>query len=301
MKIIKGLPIFSILVVLFGSCFNPPELSSVPQLDAIGLEDLAFIVTPDLAQQDTLAITVNFKDGDGDLGLDPLDPVYNSAPYNELNYFLENNGSLIAVPTKTVYSNLPPFISLPPNTSGKLVTVRTRKEPGYEQLPAYAFPASCLNYIYGKVYVDGTNNYIFDKTYNVDTILRSGNTTITVLLDTFNYQTNPNHYNFDVDFLIKNPQYKPNSDVPAEKDEYIIYDWKLQQNCSSNFYGRFPVLSEKTPRPLEGSLRYTMKSSGFLPIFGTRPLKLQVRIRDRALHVSNTVTTKEFTLTQIRK
>jgi hypothetical protein len=297
MKIIKGLPIFSILVVLFGSCFTPPEISSTPQISGIGLEDLAFIVTPDPAQQDTLAITINFKDGDGDLGLDPVNPEHNSAPFNEFNYFLESNGTLINIPTNPVYSNLPPLIDVPQGVTGKLATVRTRKKTGYENLPGYTFPATCLTYYYGKVYIDASHKDIFDATYNLDSIMKGTTTSIYVLLDTFYYETNPNHYNIDVDFLVKSPK-----DPNADSEGFVVFDWRVETGkCSSNQYGRFPVLSQKLPRPLEGTLRYSMKSGGFLPLLGSKTLKLQIRIRDRALNVSNTIRTKEFTLTQIRR
>ena len=55
------------------------------------------------------------------------------------------------------------------------------------------------------------------------------------------------------------------------------------------------VLSD-TKRPLSGSLQYEMVTSGMKSIFGNKPLKLKVRIRDRSLNNSNYIETPDFTL-----
>jgi hypothetical protein len=73
-----------------------------------------------------------------------------------------------------------------------------------------------------------------------------------------------------------------------------LFDWE-KEYCEAAFNQRFPVLSEKTGL-LEGNLEYALTSVGIQATFGTRTLKLKIRIRDRALHVSNDVETKEFTL-----
>ena len=51
-------------------------------------------------------------------------------------------------------------------------------------------------------------------------------------------------------------------------------------------------------RPLEGSLRYGMTSSGWLFLFRDT-LKIEVMIQDRALNKSNVVSTPDFTLDMI--
>jgi len=285
MKIIKSLSIFSILIVLFGSCFNPPEFSTVPHIE---FEDIFFKITPSSVEQDSLIVTISFKDGDGDLGLSPDDI---DAPFNEGSYFLEDNGVLFPLGTEERYTDLPPFTyRLTSNAKGKLATVRT---PGR---PPFVLPNTCLSYKYGEVYISEEDKDIFDNTYNLTQTLKSpNNPTAYVLLDTFYYEFNPNHYNIDVDFLIKAP-----TDPKADSEGFIVFDWRIASNCSSNFYGRFPVLSDKK-RALEGTLRYGMKSSGFQPLLGGKTIKLQITIRDKALNNSNTIRTPEFTLNSITR
>jgi hypothetical protein len=283
MKIIKSLSIFSILVVLFGSCFNPPEFSTTPHIE---FNDIFFKVTPSAVDPDSLIVVISFKDGDGDLGLSPNDI---QEPFQEGSYFLESNGVLKPVTTQERYNDLPPFIN-PSGVNGKLATVRT------PNLPPFIPPNTCLNYKYGEVYISEENKSIFDQTYNLTQTLKSpNNPTAYVLLDTFYYEFNPNHYNIDVDFLIKAP-----TDPNADSEGFIVFDWRVASNCSSNFYGRFPVLSDKK-RALEGTLRYGMKSSGFQPLLGSKTIKLQITIRDKALNTSNTIRTPEFTLNKITR
>ena len=87
------------------------------------------------------------------------------------------------------------------------------------------------------------------------------------------------------------------------------FDWVTEfatyPTCGITFDGRFPVLSKDLSQktPLDGTIRYAMTSTGFLILFGNKPLKLGITIQDRALHRSNTVETipNPFTLQQIKK
>ena len=66
------------------------------------------------------------------------------------------------------------------------------------------------------------------------------------------------------------------------------------------FDGRFPLLnSSDRERPLEGKLTYKMKSAGFELLFRQDTLMLEVFIIDRALNISNTITTPDFVLKNI--
>jgi hypothetical protein len=70
--------------------------------------------------------------------------------------------------------------------------------------------------------------------------------------------------------------------------------------CGPSFDGRFPRLSDKDG-PLEGTLRYSMKSEGIAFILSSRSFKLRVTIKDRALNTSNIVETDFVTLEGIKK
>ena len=110
--------------------------------------------------------------------------------------------------------------------------------------------------------------------------------------DTVWVELNPDHYNIFVRFYEK------------KNGEYEEFDWR-QPPYFQTFDGRFPLLNTKIEdqrlviRPLEGSLRYGMTSSGWLFLFRDT-LKIEVMIQDRALNKSNVVSTPDFTLDMIQ-
>jgi len=291
MKIAKSILIFLSIAAIFGACFNPPNISDKPE---IGFDEISLYLRD--SQSDSLVVTITFKDGNGDLGLDPNDSSYISDPFHEKNYYIEKDGGLVAVASNFRYPGHPSVLKIPADlkcSTCKLATVRTRKKAGYESnpnLPAYTFPASCLNYFYTPLYISAEDASIFDSTYNVKDEITIGNSKVYELLDTFYYQPNPNYYNIDVDFLVETAS------------GFEVFDWRTQQGaCGTNFYGRFPVLSNLRT-PLEGTLQYSIKSSGIVALLGGKTrIKLRIKIRDRSLHESNTITSGAFTLTEIVK
>ncbi|MBA4057796.1 MAG: hypothetical protein C0490_23980 [Marivirga sp.] len=282
MKALKGLLLFGISTLLMGACFNPPEFPITPVID---YESIYFKEASGPGVKDSLVFTISFKDGDGDLGLSStqIDP-----PYHDVNFYLANDGELIPVGKYSLYNNLPQFIDIPNNVTGKLVTVRTEEDPVYaSKLPSFNDPYSCTFYTYTSIYVSEEDKEIFDEgTHNLDSTLVSDRfPNVYILLDTFYYQRNPNYANIEVEFLVK------------EGGEYVVFDWE-KEFCTISFNQRFPILSEKEG-PLEGDLQYAIVTSGIRSIFSIKPMKLRIKIRDRALNTSNTVETPEFTLDKI--
>ena len=101
---------------------------------------------------------------------------------------------------------------------------------------------------------------------------------------------NEDHYNFFLDFYVKN------SAGDFEKYDFLVERCGPDLQASPGFNGRFfPLNSSGKTRPLEGILRYGIQS-GFKFLFTNKTLKLRIQIQDRALHKSNVVWTKEFTL-----
>ncbi|MFC4873664.1 hypothetical protein [Negadavirga shengliensis] len=87
--------IFS-LVVLLGcfSCVSPPD--NFPSVPEISFNNVEYIETNDA---DSLILTINFRDAEGDLGLNPRDIF---PPFHELEYLKDGAGNYIT------YSNRPP-------------------------------------------------------------------------------------------------------------------------------------------------------------------------------------------------
>ena len=227
-----------VVAIFLASCADPPLYSNVPEIifDNIIFRDIA-----DPSAVDSLIVTVRFKDGDGNLGLDASEL---SAPYNDKTYFRFLDGTYVTYKTKRTIAQ-------------------------YDTLPPFSKPYNCINWEI--------------KTVNAK-------------LDTFYFQLNPNHYNFFVDFFIKN-----------NDGSYTKFDWLAQfayPNCGvTSFNQRFPILSKDLSRktPLDGSIRNSMESAGFLPLFSIKTLMLKITIQDRALIKSNTITTGDFKLLDIRK
>jgi len=96
-------------------CSNPPEYPVEP---SISFDNVYFKAGDNSLIPDTLFVSVNFKDGDGDLGLDDS---YLYEPYNALWGYTKQDGSWI--------------------------TYADRNTPPYDTLPNYEFPYSCYNYL----------------------------------------------------------------------------------------------------------------------------------------------------------
>jgi hypothetical protein len=287
MKISKGLAIFSLLCVVLSSCFDPPEFPSTPTIE---FDKVQFVD----AATDSLILYLKFKDGDGDLGLDNSDPKYINYPFNNTFFFQEHNGLLDTLYTTTTQSqgsNQLPYeiLNIPNAANGKLVFPRTRKKPAYGTLPTY----NCVDYEYlvgRNLLIKQADYAVLDKIVRITDTLKSTQTGLFYyqIQDTLLVATNPNHYNIEIDFLVKRGD-----------NDFVEYDFR-KEGCTQSYDGRFPILAERSGA-LEGTLRYTMNSVGFVNIFSIKTLKLRIQIKDRALHRSNVIETPEFTLDKIRK
>lgn len=184
-----------------------------------------------------------------------------------------NNPSdtLFPYQTRTFFDtipNSPVGYYFPQGPDNFYITYKTKRtNPNYDTLPPFSKPYNCVNWE-----VLTFNNQV----------------------DTFYFQNNPYHHNIRVDYLVKN-----NDGTFTEFDWTTEFSYPL---CGITFDGRFPVLSRDLSRAaaLDGKIRYGMTSTGFNVLFNIKTLKLRITIIDRALNVSNTVETPEFTLQQIR-
>jgi hypothetical protein len=285
MKVIKGLILACFLGTVVSGCFEAPVFNNTP---SISFQKILFKETPSAGDYDTLVLYLNFKDGDGDLG---LSDDYTDDPYHASYYYLAagpERKDTVRVTTTVVYQSVAPFNSYimlesDQDVEGPLVTDRTRSVPGFGDLPAYD-PNSCLNYSYSEVLVPEAMQAV-DATYNIkDTLRDQSNRNYFLVEEALLYKRNPYHNNIEIEFWV------------LQNNGYQYFDW-YKEFCI-DFNGRFPVLGDEE-RPLEGTIRYAMANPGFLALFGTKTLKLRVRIRDRALNTSTQIETPAFTLSGI--
>src|SRR5688572_9599859 len=73
------------------SCFDPPEFPIIPE---IAYENIRFVDRPD-PSTDSLVLELSFKDGDGDLGLDPTESVFK---HNNKWYYFNDRWYYTLVP-----------------------------------------------------------------------------------------------------------------------------------------------------------------------------------------------------------
>ncbi len=295
MKLVKGFGLLSFLVILSGSCFDPPEFPIVPQIE---FESISFVPGRNPGDFDSLHLSIRFKDGDGDLGFSNSTEDI-SAPYHSAFFYQEDGGELFPLSTITgfVGSDEYDLLEIPDPDKGKLVTFRTRKKALYSFLPP-VYHCSDYEYLGGRVdpgvpmagrrlLIRAEDRAALDPLVKlVDSIPRIENPDYYQIRDTLYYTPNPDHYNIEVDFLVKDP---------TAPDGFTEFDWR--KTYCTTFDGRFQFseLSDKDSS-IDGTLRYSMTSIGFKALFSIKTLKLRVSIKDHARHRSNVIVTPEFTL-----
>ena len=277
MRLIRNLGILVLVVWICNSCFKAPEYPVIPQISYNSLYYNSG------SNGDSLVLSINFKDGDGDLGLGTADSSYE---YTNSYYFIINannqftianrpdykvtNGQYVTYKTKRTNSSL----SIPDATTVKdwdNITVTN-----YLTLPDYVSPYYCTNW-----------ESKYTTVNNVST-----------LTDTVYKQINPNYNNIFIDFYTKN------NDGSFTKFDFSSY-FPATSCFPQGYNGRFPVLSQDLSKstPLDGVIRYAMysASSGFYLLFNNKTVKLKIYIQDRALHQSSVIETPEFTLQSIKR
>ena len=225
----KGSIAILLMAFTINACFTAPEFPHEPE---ISYNNIVFKKGETQFDQDSLILSINFQDGNGDLGL-------------------RNEGADVREPYHDLW--------VVTKDDGSLVQLKDRSTPEYDTLPPYEFPYYCINY----------------TIFNDDTIY---------------VQPNLYHHNIMVKYFVK------------KNGIYTEFDWltAFDPICGESFDGRFPLLNDPNrERPLEGKLTYKMKSAGFELLFRQDTLKLEVYIIDRALNISNMVSTPDFVLKNI--
>jgi hypothetical protein len=282
----KKTPTALLVFLLFISC-EKDEDPNYPVEPFIEFRELSFINgetnSGSSYATDTIALIFRYRDGDADLGLNQ-DPADLKSPYHSIFLFTTDAAASIEkINTTITESDIQLYIS-PELTTGvdhKLITLATRQKQGYGFLPDF----SCSRYMTDNRILLAENQLAqleFPPLFGEKITI--GTKAFHLVSDNFLFETNPDHYTIDVDFLIEQPD-----------GSFKEFDWS-EEFCS-NFNGRFPRIPFKKSGPFTsnsfskstGEIRYTMPSAGFRTLFGGQNLKLRVVIRDRALHKSNTM------------
>ena len=274
------------MVTLLMACSDDPGISSTPQIE---FKSISFAQG---TTSDTIRVTISFIDGNMDLGLSENDT---DNPFHENFYLIATGqGELSEVPTFKKYKDLPPFIQMEDKLNGKLTSIRSRKNPEYATLPPY----SCKYYSKKDVYISEEDGAIIDNSYYIIDTLKAANTPDAyVLRDSIYFKPNPNHYNFDVKFKVKNAD-----------GTFSDFDW-MEAICTT-FNARFPLLTNAKPGDVvkggnfiinmatttDGTLTYTMSSQHFRTFLAGEVIKIEIKIRDRTINQSNTVQSTEIQL-----
>ena len=237
-------------VTLLAGCFRPPEFPDEPE---ISFKSIVYKRGGDLG--DSLILSIDFQDGDGNLGLRGSE---NGFPYHPFDVIVDQQGDTV---TRTGSGFQPPYF---------------RQTPLRERILYTDTPDT----------LSATYNF---QEFEVITDSES------IPVDTMRIVKNPNNLNIYVEF------YRQNRDGVFE-----FFDWTSvasPDQCGEDFNGRFPVFDERNLQdgnPLAGTIDYSMVSVGFEFAMGiNNTFRIDVRILDRDLNVSNTVSSQEFTLNEI--
>ncbi len=275
------------MIVIAASCSDDePAYPIEPQIE---FRELRFVAGEKVYDKDTLAIRFYYTDGDMDLGLSGTEI---TAPYHRINYFLAEKGIVSRVATKPKPFSWQGNVLIDPTPSdrGKLVTHRTRKEPGYETLPDY----DCRHYtVYDTLYVTQEHAAMIGDCFVDREDGGPWPPKIYAIYDTLLKEENPNHYNLDVEYFVQQPD-----------GSFALQDFKNDKCFGQGFKARFPEIYKITSHRLRhgsfeilretqntGVIEYSMATVGHQALFGGKKIKLRITIRDRALHVSNTIET----------
>jgi hypothetical protein len=111
-----------------------------------------------------------------------------------------------------------------------------------------------------------------------------------IIRDTVWVKQNPNQFNIFVKFYVK------------RNGVFREFRWQ-DPPFYTTFNGRFPRIlnTDNKTKAIEGVIQYRMLSFGWSSIFRNDTLKIEAQIQDRALNKSNTVSSPELTLSQIRR
>ncbi len=303
---------FSILLSLtLFSCFRPDDFDDVPR---ISFQQLTFMPGPGGPNDaDSLILTFDFQDGDGDLGLEAYEVI---PPYHTFSFVMDSEGEIVTL--KGEFE--PPFFEIIIGSTSNGLIPLFRDGPAFSETDNRPSSFDCQFYLSDSLIntnsippfdnvlpdslfltnapfppypLDIVRDFCTDESCAVqDTIeLANGLQKFEVRMDTFFIAKNQENKNITVDFFRK------------KNDTYEFIDWTRvfsEDGCGLDFNARFPEFANRfNDKPLQGTIRYTMASTGFKFVLRNDTFKIAVKIRDLSLNTSNTVESPDLTLEQI--
>ncbi len=298
------------IVGVFGivtGCFEAPEFPEEPRIEYLNIEFKEF------SEADSLYLTFEIRDGDGDIGLanEEEDDNDSRPPYHPFSILLDNDPNVDFViddPVALGDTDLDlPLTSRPASPITYFVDL-LKYDPNSGQAslsrelftsylgpaslgPPSAFPGDasdipttfdCEDFEIIDVH------FIEEDSFNVDGVVFY-NQNLRVRKDTAFVLRNETHNNIYLDFYRK------------VNGEFRLIDF-IPGDCSDNFNGRFPVFKRSGfGKPLEGRITYAMQSVAFPFSFRNDTIQIEFFIYDRNLNRSNIARTPGFVLSDITR
>ncbi len=308
MRSAKLIALSILLSITLFSCFRPDDFDDVPR---IVFDDLRFVEVAGNIP-DSLILTIDFQDGDGNIGLLESETLpFNSSRDGDLlfahafDFIIDANNRFVTLNGEGFE---PPFDRTFLDSGPNGLILRTDPNSDFSEFDNRPAEFDCQFYV-----VDSIEAFwgvpfppyrldIFEfecANFNDPCVIRdslldsSGNSFFQTKLDTFYIAKNESNKNIFVDFFRR------------RNGEYEFIDWTRafsENGCGRDFNARFPIFDRdinKNGKALEGTIRYGMQSEGFRLLLRNDTFKVQVRIIDRELNVSNTVESPDLTLQQI--
>jgi len=266
-----SLPVAVSLILLIFACSAPEPFPIQPQIQFKSLE------YSEIDGPDSLVLSFDFQDGDGDLGL-PATTRFFKSPFHAYNAITDENFNPLSISATEIPDPLYQYVPRKFNPDWPLRLYADIYED-FNGLPPY----NCIDYDIVHINAARTDFFGINDVSEADDLSEYS-------IDTILIQPNDFRYNLVVDFFRK------------RDGVYELLDWRYISSpfgCGESFNGRFPVLDLDNildHTSIEGSIKYKMTSLGFRNILRKDIFRLSFYIYDLSLHKSDTVFTDDFTL-----
>ncbi len=271
-KDIRVLAVILGLSLLWG-CYDSPEFDESPE---ISYENISFVDSEEGA--DSLILSFNFTDGNGDIGLAEGEVFY---PFHSTNFVIDSRSEFVYdnnLDVTWVRRGTSSFIEFGQDSLvGPFYLMAIWESLGFEQPRQY----------------DGLVVGVFSEDDFVMPPLRC---------DTYTFVQDTTNAALQSDTLLISPNdFKDNIVLDFFRKRGGVYENITNRftnsPCAEVFRARIPIFDEDNfGRPIVGTINYPLISRGFKTNFINDSIMIEMYIYDRALNQSNVLRTPDFTL-----